>query len=90
MDILTLLGQVFTAANKVMQRLWGDQTARAASLRSKAEEAVSKRREALMKLQEAQDRGDQQDVARYLSAANDWNAELKRLHDQAAAESRTG
>ena len=86
MGILEVIRAALETANRLMQRVWGDQTAAEASLIKQAEAAAAKKHDALAKLQEARNQGDADATARYLSAVNDWDAALRRLRDQAAAQ----
>lgn len=83
---LEAVATFFDTVNKVLTRLWGTQTASQASLQARAEQAANKKHEALALLQQARNEGDLDAVDRYLSAVNGWDAELRRVREQAAAQ----
>lgn len=85
-DIIGLLKSGLDTAGKIMSRVWGDQTSAEASLQQRAEEAATKKHAALALLREANASGDQHAISQALSALNGWDAELKRLKDQAEAQ----
>lgn len=72
MDIIGMLKAGFEAGNRLMRRLWGDQTKEQDSLEAQADHAATEKQAAL-------DRGD-------LAGANHWGGELKRLHREIAAK----
>lgn len=86
MGIADLIAAGLELANRILQRTWGDRTSRQDQLRAAAERAGQKKREAMGLYKEAQRRKDKHAMAQYLSAANGWDSELKRLSDQAAAD----
>jgi hypothetical protein len=85
MGVLTALGTALEAVNRLMQRVWGDQTAAQSSLEKRAIEAARKKNEALLAFNAAQKRGDHEAEIRYLSAFNGWATELRRVSDAADA-----
>jgi len=87
-DVVGLLTTAGDLAKKVLDRLWGDQTSQQASLQQRAEEAASKKHEALALLKAASEKGDAHAISQALSAVNGWDLALKRLHAEAAATNR--
>ncbi len=86
MDVIGMLREASRLASILFGRAWGDQTSRESKLRTLAEEAAAKKREAYEKWKKALRDHDGRAVVLYHDAYNGWSAELKRLHAQAAAE----
>lgn len=82
----SVVGNFLRVIALILGRLWGDQTKTEANLRTRAEEAAAKKQEAYTRLREAQREGRMADVARYLSAYNQWDLVLKSVNEQAVSE----
>lgn len=79
MDLAGAARELFRTVNLVLERVWGGQTSAQARLERDAEEAKQKKWKALAALQLAQQRGDQDAIHQYLSAASQWDARLRQL-----------
>lgn len=84
--IIGTIKSVADIANKVLSRIWGTQTSEEASLERRAEKAAEEKHAALDRLREAADHGNTDDINRALDDINNWSAELKRVHAEAAAK----
>lgn len=73
-------------AKKVMDRIWGEQTAQESSLMKRAEKAEAEYRAAAQRLREATDRDDDKAKSVALRDVNAWRSELNRLRDEAASK----
>jgi hypothetical protein len=80
------IAAVFGTAKTVLDRLWGDQTSAEASLESRAEKAAKAKQQAKEDLRKANIDGDLSACADALDRLNRWDAELRRLRDEAAAK----
>jgi hypothetical protein len=72
--------------NKVLERMWGEQTAQESSLMKRAEKAEAEYRAAAQRLREANDSGNDKSKAVALRDLNAWRSELNRLRDEAASK----
>lgn len=76
----------FQTVKKVLDRLWGEQTAQAASLQRRAEEAVRHIQLAKADMRRAQSEGETEAYRDAATRLNRWSSELKRVSDEAAAK----
>lgn len=83
MDILGTIKAVFTVASQWMSRKWGSQTSEQAALESAIVDARDKKRVAFEALRRAR---TDDDIRAALLDVNRWDAELTRLHREAAAK----
>jgi len=86
MTLLDTIGEGLKAVNLYLRRAWGDQTRSQVTVEAEIVEAREKKWIALAKLKAAHMEGDDEMAAKYLSAANAWDARLRRLHKDAAAK----
>lgn len=85
-SIVAAWKETMAVTNKVLGRIWGDQTSQESSLMKRAEHAEQELRAAKVRLEEANSRGDTAAKVAELLAVNSWRSELNRLRDEASAK----
>jgi len=89
-DFIGLAKEALGVTRRLMDRYWGTQTKKAATLEEQAEEAAQKKREALDKRYEAIQANNRELANQCLADADFWNTELERLQGEIRAKAGTG